>query len=270
MAEIVSRIAAIPRGLVDYYMKMLKEHPVLTKAVTSAIVAALGDIISQRRAIAADPTEEFNPRSTFPFFAFGLSCTGPITHAFYNWLDRAVPQGKQGAVVMRMVIERLVFAPLFLGLFFCRHKHPSGAQHAADWRPSLPDILGRTEDELACVVCGPVHQPQLCPPPPARPLCKLHCPRMECLSRFKEVEHARRPLRVPFSVFFCLSVFVFGHFLSSLACVRVLSCLFVRPCPEMHIINADSVSYKDTRLYIFVSRSLSHFVFISRNCVFHT
>ncbi|XP_013409105.1 peroxisomal membrane protein 2 [Lingula anatina] len=99
------------------YSRLLREKPVLTKAVTSAISSGLGNFLSQ--VISGNhKVGGIQWRSVAAFSIFGFVITGPLTHNFYSWLDTAVPKTASYAGLKRIVIDRFVFAPPFLLLFF--------------------------------------------------------------------------------------------------------------------------------------------------------
>lgn len=43
-----------------------------------------------------------------------LVVTGPLSHYFYIFLDRAVPPGSKFGSVRRLVLDRIIFGPLYL------------------------------------------------------------------------------------------------------------------------------------------------------------
>ncbi|XP_074652834.1 peroxisomal membrane protein 2-like [Tubulanus polymorphus] len=99
------------------YSYWLQENPVLTKSVSSATIAAVGDLIAQIIAIKKN-RRSFKIRSTAAFAIFGFSVTGPLIHQFYIWLDQLVPKRTKYSSVLRVLIDRMIFAPPYLLLFF--------------------------------------------------------------------------------------------------------------------------------------------------------
>ncbi|XP_064612381.1 peroxisomal membrane protein 2-like [Liolophura sinensis] len=105
--------------LIADYNRNLQKRPVLTKAVTSASIAALGDIISQALFPSPHTKHRFWWRSTFAYATFGFLFNGPLIHHFYIWLDKLVPAGKKpGTGIKRVLFDRLILAPPYLLLFF--------------------------------------------------------------------------------------------------------------------------------------------------------
>ncbi|NP_001006885.1 peroxisomal membrane protein 2 [Xenopus tropicalis] len=103
------------------YLQLLHSRPVLTKALTSAILSALGNILSQT--IQKWRKEQKHPqnvdlRGPLRFAVYGLLFTGPLSHYFYLLLEQLVPSSAPLAGLQRLLIERLIIAPAFLLLFF--------------------------------------------------------------------------------------------------------------------------------------------------------
>ncbi|OCU01604.1 hypothetical protein XELAEV_18007395mg [Xenopus laevis] len=103
------------------YLQLLHSRPVLTKALTSAILSALGNILSQtiqkwRKEQKAPQNVDL--RGPFRFAVYGLLFTGPLSHYFYLLLEQLVPSSAPLAGLQRLLIERLMIAPAFLLLFF--------------------------------------------------------------------------------------------------------------------------------------------------------
>ena len=114
-----SDIGLIKR-IVTGYSKLLHQRPVLTKSLTSALIAGIGDLISQL--INSGSGSCYKWRSTFAFTTFGLIFNGPLTHHFYVLLDQLLPPGvtKSGkySAIKRVLFDRLILAPPYLLLCF--------------------------------------------------------------------------------------------------------------------------------------------------------
>jgi protein Mpv17 len=81
--EIVNRI---PVDLWQQYTMSVTDHPIATKACTSATVYTIGDIIAQRTAGATSMAELDRLRVTRSMIA-GLIGHGPMSHFWYNFCD---------------------------------------------------------------------------------------------------------------------------------------------------------------------------------------
>ena len=71
------------KSLSTSYRTALEEKPLQTKAITSAIIAALGEIIAT-----STSGRKRNLRRTISFFIYGGAITGPVFHWWYGWLER--------------------------------------------------------------------------------------------------------------------------------------------------------------------------------------
>ncbi|KAL2895707.1 PXMP2/4 family protein 4 [Bienertia sinuspersici] len=86
------------------YMDLLAKSPVLTKAVTSALLTLVGDLICQL-VIDKVPSLDFKRTSIFTFL--GLAFVGPTLHYWYLYLSKVVTlQGASGAFV-RLLLDQM-------------------------------------------------------------------------------------------------------------------------------------------------------------------
>ncbi|KAF7116642.1 hypothetical protein RHSIM_RhsimUnG0020800 [Rhododendron simsii] len=60
-----------------WYLSLLDKHPVLTKAVTSALLTLIGDLICQ---VMIDQVPSLDLKRTFLFTLLGLVLVGPTLH----------------------------------------------------------------------------------------------------------------------------------------------------------------------------------------------
>ncbi|XP_068096688.1 peroxisomal membrane protein 2 isoform X2 [Hyperolius riggenbachi] len=103
------------------YLRLLHSRPVLTKALTSAILSALGNLLSQtieRRRKSNSSGGNVDLAAPLRFAAYGFFFTGPLSHYFYLFLEKGVPSSLPMAGLRRLLLERLIIAPAFLLLFF--------------------------------------------------------------------------------------------------------------------------------------------------------
>lgn len=111
----------IPIELLVKYLQVLKRRPVLTKSVTSAIIAGLGDTIYQvsKR---DDKNRAISWRSVAAVAGSGLVVTGPLSHYFYLILDQVSPPGTKLQSFKRLFIDRVLFGPIYLLIvLYVRH-----------------------------------------------------------------------------------------------------------------------------------------------------
>jgi len=109
----LQEIKYIPLELLVKYLQALKRRPTLTKSITSALISGLGDAIYQFSK-KNDQNEKISWRSIAAFAGCGLVVTGPLSHYFYIFLDHAAPQVTQFASIKRLLIDRLLFGPVYL------------------------------------------------------------------------------------------------------------------------------------------------------------
>ncbi|XP_078679662.1 peroxisomal membrane protein 2-like [Branchiostoma floridae x Branchiostoma belcheri] len=101
------------------YIVLVRRNPIVTKAITSGLVSALGNILSQKiishRAGKPAPIEWL---AVLRYSAVGAFVTAPLAHYFHRWLERTIPPDKEYAAVKRLLADRLLFAPPLIFLFF--------------------------------------------------------------------------------------------------------------------------------------------------------
>ncbi|KAJ8263678.1 hypothetical protein COCON_G00161350 [Conger conger] len=117
------RDPAFHRRLLQQYLLLLKKYPILTKSVTSGILSALGNLLSQalesrKKKADGNLKKDINILGPARFAVYGLCFTGPLSHFFYQLLELLFPSTVPYCMVKRLLLDRLVFAPAFLLLFF--------------------------------------------------------------------------------------------------------------------------------------------------------
>ncbi|XP_012223835.1 peroxisomal membrane protein 2 [Linepithema humile] len=103
----LSKPSTIIYGLLGAYFQRLYTNPLKTKAITSCVIAALGNLVSQKLSGA----RHLNEDSILAFALFGLFFGGPVPHYFYTYIHLLVrhPLGI-------LLIERLIYTPCFQAL----------------------------------------------------------------------------------------------------------------------------------------------------------
>ncbi|XP_003451697.1 peroxisomal membrane protein 2 [Oreochromis niloticus] len=109
--------------LLQQYLVLLKKYPILTKSVTSGILSALGNLLSQfvearKKAQKGAPVSNIDAAGAARYAIYGLLITGPVSHLFYQLMEVWIPTTDQFCVVKRLLLDRLIFAPGFLLLFY--------------------------------------------------------------------------------------------------------------------------------------------------------
>ncbi|KAM8961172.1 peroxisomal membrane protein 2 [Pelodytes ibericus] len=103
------------------YLRLLRERPVLTKALTSGILSALGNLLSQsieRQRRSQKSPKKVDLLGPLRFATYGFLFTGPLSHYFYMFLEQLIPSSSPLAGLRRLLLDRLIVAPVFLLLFF--------------------------------------------------------------------------------------------------------------------------------------------------------
>ncbi|CAN6806289.1 unnamed protein product [Brassica oleracea] len=101
-------------SFLSWYLALLSNYPVLTKAVTSAILTLIGDLICQ---LTINRTSSLDKKRTLTFTILGLGLVGPALHFWYLYLSKVVTASGLSGAVLRLLLDQFVFAPVFVGVF---------------------------------------------------------------------------------------------------------------------------------------------------------
>lgn len=101
-------------SLLSWYLALLENHPVLTKAVTSALLNLVGDLICQ---LLIDKVPSLDLKRMFLFTFLGLALVAPTLHFWYLYLSKLVTTPGASGAFLRLVIDQFIFAPTFVGVF---------------------------------------------------------------------------------------------------------------------------------------------------------
>ncbi|GFP88525.1 protein sym-1 [Phtheirospermum japonicum] len=101
-------------SLLSWYLSLLAEYPVMTKAVTSALLTLVGDMICQ---IVIDQVPSIDLKRTFRFTLLGLVLVGPTLHFWYLYLSKLVTIPGASGAFLRLLLDQFIFAPIFIGTF---------------------------------------------------------------------------------------------------------------------------------------------------------
>lgn len=96
-------------NVLGFYFQQLHTNPVRTKSITSCVIATLGNLTSQYLA----GVKVINQDSLIAYGVFGLLFGGSVPHYFYSALDRYISDDVALAPLKQLILERLVFMPLF-------------------------------------------------------------------------------------------------------------------------------------------------------------
>ncbi|XP_016142014.1 peroxisomal membrane protein 2-like [Sinocyclocheilus grahami] len=108
--------------VLQQYLSLLKKYPIITKSVTSGILSAVGNLLSQALEYRKNnkensPKKNISVLGPVHFAIFGLFITGPVSHYIYQLLEVLLPTTVPHCLIKRLLLERLIFAPAFLLLF---------------------------------------------------------------------------------------------------------------------------------------------------------
>ena len=128
-----------------WYSSKLDSHPLLTKGITSGLVAGTGDFLCQW--ITHDPAVEdwWNAKKTLRFGFLGAFLVAPAVHFWYGGLAKHFPGTSTSTVAKRVFMDQFVFTPVFLPIWFSSmwtlEKAPvfGNPGHAGDARSSYMD-----------------------------------------------------------------------------------------------------------------------------------
>lgn len=99
-------------GFWGSYNRLLASNPLFVKAVTTAILSAIGNLICQ---FVVEKQQDLDWKRLNTFTALGFIWVAPCLHFWFGTLNRLVTaQGNMGALI-RMGLDQLCFAPLFIG-----------------------------------------------------------------------------------------------------------------------------------------------------------
>ncbi|XP_028633238.1 peroxisomal membrane protein 2 isoform X2 [Grammomys surdaster] len=117
--RVESELGSLPRRALAQYLLFLKLYPVLTKAVSSGILSALGNLLAQMiKKKQKKDAQSLDVSGLLRYVVYGLFVTGPLSHYLYLFMEYCVPPEVPWARVKRLLLDRLFFAPTFLLLFF--------------------------------------------------------------------------------------------------------------------------------------------------------
>eukprot|EP00877_Chromochloris_zofingiensis_P002350 jgi/Chrzof1/12115/Cz06g21270.t1 len=90
------------------YKQQLQQKPLRTKALTSACIASLSDVIAQRMI-----AKRYDWQRTVKMALYGLLWGGPSAHYWQEWLQRLFAR-KQGSLVpvQKVMVDQVTYGPL--------------------------------------------------------------------------------------------------------------------------------------------------------------
>nr|XP_048321803.1 protein sym-1 isoform X2 [Ziziphus jujuba var. spinosa] len=101
-------------SLLSWYLALLARYPVSIKALTSAFLTLIGDLICQ---IWIDQAPSPDLKRTFLFTLLGLILVGPTLHFWYLYLSKLVKLPGASGAFLRLLLDQFLFSPIFIGVF---------------------------------------------------------------------------------------------------------------------------------------------------------
>ncbi|KAL9425158.1 hypothetical protein AB3S75_032150 [Citrus x aurantiifolia] len=101
-------------SFLQWYLALLAKYPVATKAVTSALLTLIGDLICQ---FAIEQVPSLDLKRTFLFTLLGLVLVGPTLHFWYSHLNKMVTMTGASGAFLRLLTDQFLFSPIFIGVF---------------------------------------------------------------------------------------------------------------------------------------------------------
>jgi len=98
------------------YNNALETNPIITKGCTSLVGFSLGDFLAQK--FLGNKDDDFDYVRLIRLASFGLLMHGPIGHFFYGFLDEKMPGTAGMTVALKVLIDQVLWAPIFTVLFF--------------------------------------------------------------------------------------------------------------------------------------------------------
>ncbi|XP_045671625.1 peroxisomal membrane protein 2 isoform X3 [Ursus americanus] len=141
-------VGALPQRALAQYLRLLRLYPVLTKAATSGILSALGNFLAQlieKKREKENCSQKLDVSGPLRYAIYGFFFTGPLSHFFYLFMEHWIPSEVPWAGVKRLLLDRLLFAPAFLLLFFLIMNFLEDSEKGGPWnsrnRSSTPPIV---------------------------------------------------------------------------------------------------------------------------------
>ena len=96
------------------YLLLLESNPLVTKMATSGVLNAFGDLLAQ---VLFEDGQSVDTKRTLTFTFLGAFLVGPALHFWYGSLGKLVTVGGSVGAGLRLGLDQLAFAPVFLATF---------------------------------------------------------------------------------------------------------------------------------------------------------
>ncbi|KAI8465983.1 MAG: hypothetical protein J3K34DRAFT_387701 [Monoraphidium minutum] len=98
-------------GLWGAYNRALERAPLLTKAVTTAAISAVGNVFCQ---LVVEGKPGLDARRLAVFTGLGFVWVAPALHTWFAFVNRAVPATGNKGALLRMLLDQGAWAPAFI------------------------------------------------------------------------------------------------------------------------------------------------------------
>ncbi|KAI4352809.1 hypothetical protein L6164_007027 [Bauhinia variegata] len=125
-------------GIIDWYLRKLESHPVLTKSISSSFIFIAADLTSQM--ITLEPSGSFDLKRILRMAMYGLLILGPAQHMWFNFMSKVLPKRDVASTLKKILMGQAIFGPTVNSVFF--------SYNAALQGESGPEIVARLKRDL--------------------------------------------------------------------------------------------------------------------------
>ena len=143
----------------DWYLLQCTNNPISTKSITAAIIASIGDLLSQKLESSKLAEKDFilDLSRTGSFFLCGLLYVGPFVHAWYEllmkldrWLDKKFGTPRAKRVLTQVFVDQTLGIAIFFPAYFYVYEY---LESLVRWRtPSLSDANAKCLEQISKVL----------------------------------------------------------------------------------------------------------------------
>ena len=113
------------KNVLEWYSQMVNEKPLLTKAATAGLAAALGDMFAQLVLVSSSQPPDISWRRVVAFLLTGTFFVGPYLHLWYGQLDTMLGRLRQSHIARtfsKMLIDQTVGVTIFFPMYFVAYE----------------------------------------------------------------------------------------------------------------------------------------------------
>lgn len=96
------------------YAKCMRNHPFKTQVATTSSLMLTGDLITQTFIERKKPLDL---QRSLRYFVLGIGFHGPVMYSWYRNLERLVRSGGFSGALRKVLLDEVVFCPLYLPSF---------------------------------------------------------------------------------------------------------------------------------------------------------